>query len=200
MDRGPGLRARATAAGVLLLRAAGGATDRNASPLATVTPTTTTAATPTTNTSPATASTPAATTSVAPPPGKNPAGLKRARFGNPTESDCILPDPVGEACHLMQSYCVSGRSGANPGRPAYDWYRPIRRDVVAARRGWAVEMRDSNPDSGRGCAMESRVHIEHTDGSVAFYAHLMHQGVDVESGQRVGQGERIAASGNPGNT
>jgi murein DD-endopeptidase MepM/ murein hydrolase activator NlpD len=37
--------------------------------------------------------------------------------------------------------------------------------------------------------------VEQGDGSTAFYAHLMQWGVDVEVGDLVAQGQRIAASG-----
>jgi murein DD-endopeptidase MepM/ murein hydrolase activator NlpD len=140
------------------------------------------------------------TTSVPPPPGKNPLCLRRAHFGDPAESPYILPYPVGKAYYVIQSYCVSGNPGGHTDQLAYDFYMPVGSEVDAARGGWVREMRESSPDNGRGYAMENYVWIEHDDGSVAFYAHLMHDGVDVDVGQYVRQGQRIGASGNSGNT
>ena len=182
-----------------MLLAAGCATERGASSTTPATTTTTTIAAATTTTA-ATTTAAATTPTLEPPPGKNPTCLNRARFGDPAASDYILPYPVGEAYYLMQSYCVSGRPGAHSDQLAYDFYMPIGAEVVAARGGWVVEMRESHPDTGWGTAMENYVYIEHADGTVAFYAHLMQHGVDVEVGQWVDQGERIGASGNSGNT
>jgi murein DD-endopeptidase MepM/ murein hydrolase activator NlpD len=42
--------------------------------------------------------------------------------------------------------------------------------------------------------------IQHRDGTVAFYGHLTQGSVVVREGDRVQTGQRIAASGNSGNT
>jgi len=150
----------------------------------------------------AVASTTAAPTSttVEPPPGKNPLCLKRARFGDPVESLYTLPYPVGEGYYLMQSYCTSGYNVSHGDQLAYDFYMPVGSQLVAARGGWVRLTRESSPDNGEGYTMENYIYIEHGDGSVAFYAHLMQHGVDVEVGQWVDQGERIGYSGNSGST
>ena len=44
------------------------------------------------------------------------------------------------------------------------------------------------------------MNIEHPDGTVAFYAHLMQESVVVGVGQQVARGELIALSGNSGAT
>lgn len=185
---------------VLLFGACAAEADAPATPP----PATTTAATTTTITTAATTTVTAAATTTStlePPPGKNPACLKRAHFGDPAESEYILPYPAGEAYYVIRSYCAIAPAGGGHGdQLAYDWYIPIGAAVVAARGGWVVEMRESNPDSGLGHASENFVYIEHADGTVAFYAHLMQHGVDVEVGQWVAQGERIGSSGNSGST
>ncbi len=144
----------------------------------------------------------AVTTTTSPtPPGKNPACLQRAHFGDPADSDYILPYPAGEAYYVIRSYCATGPpGGGHSDQLAYDWFMPIGAEVVAARGGWVVEMRESNPDNGRGRVAENYVYIEHPDGTVAFYAHLMQHGVGVEVSQWVAQGERIGSSGNSGST
>ncbi|MFH1329200.1 MAG: M23 family metallopeptidase [Actinomycetota bacterium] len=190
----------AVAAVLLVLLCAGCEADRRASPVIPAAPTTTTTTPAPTAATTTTSIVAPTTTGVAPPPGKNPVCLKRAHFGDPADSGYILPYPAGEAYYMMQSYCVSGRPGAHSDQLAYDWFMPVGAEVVAARSGWVREMRESNPDNGRGYAMENYVYIEHADGTIAFYAHLMQHGVDVEVGQWVDQGERIGASGNSGNT
>ena len=42
------------------------------------------------------------------------------------------------------------------------------------------------------------IRILHDDGSMAVYAHLQPEGVQVHTGQRVRQGQRIGLSGNTG--
>ena len=166
--------------------------------------TTMTAAAATTTTANATTSTttepPTTTTTTEPPPGKDPACLKRAHFGEPAESDYILPYPVGEGYYVTQSYCTTGVNASHGDQLAYDFYMPVGSELVAARGGWVRQMRETSPDTGRGYAMENYIYIEHGDGSVAFYAHLMQYGVDVEVGGWVDQGEHIGYSGNSGRT
>jgi len=135
-----------------------------------------------------------------PLPDKDPACLRRAVFPDPAQSEYVLPYPAGKAYYLMQSYCSIRPYRSHHDQIAYDWFMPIGAKVVAARGGWVVEMRESNPDTGLGARAENYVYLEHADGSVAFYAHLMQNGVDVEVGRWVDQGERIGASGNSGST
>lgn len=202
MDRHPAPLAglAATLIAVLLV----GACTADADAPATTPPATTTTAATTTTTSATPTTVAAATTTTSTlelPPGKNPTCLKRAHFGDPAESEYILPYPAGETYYVIRSYCATEpRGGPHSDQLAYDWHMPIGAEVVAARGGWVVEMRESNPDSGLGHASENFVYIEHADGTVAFYAHLMQHGVDVEVGQWVAQGERIGSSGNSGST
>ncbi|MBN2113253.1 MAG: M23 family metallopeptidase [Acidimicrobiia bacterium] len=135
-----------------------------------------------------------------PPPDKDPACLQRSVFPDPTQSEYILPYPAGKAYYLMQSYCSLRPYRSHHDQMAYDWFMPVGAEVVAARGGWVVEMRESSPDNGLGASAENYVYLEHADRSVAFYAHLMQDGVDVEVGRWVDQGERIGASGNSGAT
>jgi murein DD-endopeptidase MepM/ murein hydrolase activator NlpD len=197
----PSVAAGAAGAALLIVLAAGCTTEAD-EPAGTTPASTTAASSTSTVTVPTTTATTGAatTTTVEPPPGKNPICLKRAHFGDPAESEYVLPYAVGDAYYLMQSYCASGATASHGDQLAYDWYMPIGSEVAAARGGWVVLMRESNPDNGRGYTMENYVYIEHADGTIAFYAHLMQHGVDVEVGQWVDQGERIGASGNSGST
>ena len=132
------------------------------------------------------------------PSDKDPDCLSRARFGDPADSLYVLPYPVGRAYYLTQSYCAVGTGHHD--QLAYDWYMPIGSELVAARGGWVRQTRESNPDNGLGALAENFIYIEHADGSIAFYAHLMQGGVDVEVGQWVDQGEHLGFSGNSGRT
>lgn len=50
------------------------------------------------------------------------------------------------------------------------------------------------------CAASGFILIEHEDGTVAFYGHLKQGSIVVREGDCVMAGQRIAASGNSGNT
>lgn len=126
--------------------------------------------------------------------------LDRAVFADAAASGYILPYPVGQAYSISQSYCYafSGHSD----QLAYDFAMPIGADVIAARSGVVRLTRDDVPDDGSGTdpTEHNDVYIEHSDGTVAFYAHLQQGSVVVEVGEVVTVGQRIAASGNSGNT
>jgi murein DD-endopeptidase MepM/ murein hydrolase activator NlpD len=75
---------------------------------------------------------------------------------------------------------------------------PIGDTVVAARGGIIRELREDSPDDGQGVGEHNCVYIEHDDGTLAFYAHLMQNGVMVEVGDTVELGQAFALSGNSG--
>jgi hypothetical protein len=89
------------------------------------------------------------------------------------------------------------------GRSAYavDWVVDEGTEVVAARAGKVVELRE---DSDQGCGepecsdLANFVVLDHGDATTGLYFHLQQDGVLVELGQVVGAGEVIALSGNTG--
>lgn len=124
--------------------------------------------------------------------------LQRAVFGDPAESNYLLPYPAGEAYYVTQSYCTAG--GSHHNQLAYDFNMPVGTEVLAARAGTVKEIRESSPDNGVGDGDHNYVFIQHDDGTVAFYAHLMQDGVLVEAGDEIKAGDLIAYSGNSGQT
>lgn len=126
--------------------------------------------------------------------------LERAVFGDPAVSPYVLPYPVGASYRLAQGYCYP--DGGHRNQLAYDFDMPIGRDVVAARAGVVRRVRDDLPDTGatQDASQHNNILIQHDDGSVAFYGHLRQNSIVVQVDQRVAQGQRIAASGNSGNT
>ena len=126
--------------------------------------------------------------------------MERAVFGDPAQSDYILPYPVGTSFRLMQGYCYS--KGGHRNQLAYDYEIPIGTEVIAARSGLVMKVRSDLPDDGRQpeSGQHNHIMIKHDDGTVAFYAHLKQNSILVKVGDRVSQGQPIAASGNSGNT
>jgi len=120
----------------------------------------------------------------------------RAIFGDPEESEYILPFPVGAAYPVYQSYCW--RNGGHRDQLAYDFTIPIGDTIVASRSGIVREVREDSPDNGEGIGEHNYVFIQHEDGTSAFYAHLMQYSVIVKPGDTVAKGQYFARSGNSG--
>lgn len=82
-----------------------------------------------------------------------------------------------------------------------DFLMPIGTPVVAARRGTVLATRDSMKGGGTEPMFKDRanyVWVAHSDGSVAAYVHLRHQGVAVAVGDVVQEGQLLGHSGNSG--
>jgi murein DD-endopeptidase MepM/ murein hydrolase activator NlpD len=124
--------------------------------------------------------------------------LERAVFGSPADSGYVLPYAPGEEYYLSQSYCFS--EGGHRNQLAYDFDMPIGALVLAARAGIVKDVKEDSPDTGLGYGQHNYVFIQHEDGTVAFYAHLMLDGVEVEVGDEVSAGDFIAYAGNSGLT
>ena len=147
-----------------------------------------------------TAPPPATTTQPATPVGVSPDSpcLERAAFADPEQSPYVLPFAVGEEYYMSQSYCFS--EGGHRNQLAYDFDLPVGTDVLAARAGIVKRVKEDSPDDGQGYGEHNYVFIQHEDGTVAFYAHLMQDGVLVAAGDEVAAGNVIAYAGNSGLT
>jgi murein DD-endopeptidase MepM/ murein hydrolase activator NlpD len=85
------------------------------------------------------------------------------------------------------------------GRYALDIAMPEGTPIVAARSGMVVKI--ENHQSGRGDNPSGNfVRILHDDGTMGVYLHLMRNSVAVREGQRVKLGDKLALSGNTGNS
>lgn len=115
----------------------------------------------------------------------------------PEESPYILPYPPGKTHSVIQSYCSSF---SHSGWFAYDFDTQIGDTLVASRAGDVIFMQEGFVDGTGVYGEQNFMMIQHDDGSVAFYVHLMHQGALFDVGDRVEQGEPFALSGNSGST
>lgn len=85
---------------------------------------------------------------------------------------------------------------------AVDFALPVGTPILAARAGTVMQVESDfekaslNREKSGGRA--NFIRILHDDGSMAVYAHLQWDGVQVRVGQRVQQGQRIGLSGNTG--
>ncbi len=123
--------------------------------------------------------------------------------GNAKHDDTVLyqlPFPTTKSYPISQ-----GPNGAfshrGPNSFAIDWAMPVGSQILAAREGTVIALRK---DSSRGGASnkykseENYLWIQHPDGTIGQYLHLKKDGVVVEVGDRIKQGQLIAYSGNTG--
>ena len=113
-----------------------------------------------------------------------------------------LPYRPGTSFRVTQGYHgVFSHTG--PDEYAIDWKMPVGTPVLAARSGVVVRSKDDSDLGGpdrkyEACA--NVVLIEHSDGTIGIYAHLMKGGNQVKVGDHVKTGDLIAYSGNTGFT
>jgi murein DD-endopeptidase MepM/ murein hydrolase activator NlpD len=122
-----------------------------------------------------------------------PTCLDRAIFGNPAESSYLLPYPVGKRYMVDQNYCQPGSSHSN--QLAYDFAMELGDEVTAARAGRVAEVVESYADDDTNSSHFNYIFIIHEDGTVAFYAHLMQDGILVAANEMVEPGQVIARVG-----
>jgi murein DD-endopeptidase MepM/ murein hydrolase activator NlpD len=111
-----------------------------------------------------------------------------------------LPYAAGQAFRVSQAD-DGAFSHSGPERHAIDWKMPEGTLVLAARDGVVVGTKDDSNAGGPDRSFEkcaNYILIEHCDGTIANYAHLLKHGVKVSVGQRVTAGSVIGLSGNTG--
>jgi murein DD-endopeptidase MepM/ murein hydrolase activator NlpD len=126
--------------------------------------------------------------------------VKRSDFPVDKDSEYVLPFEPG-ASHIVwrtTSHFTPGNAGV--GLWAIDFGAPIGTPIVAARGGKVVAIQQGFKDGNDKDLEENFVMIQHTDGTVGRYIHLRQSGVLVGMGDSVKQGQRIALSGNSGQT
>jgi murein DD-endopeptidase MepM/ murein hydrolase activator NlpD len=118
----------------------------------------------------------------------------------PASSPYVLPFPVGVSVEIFQSNCGPW---THTGSMLYatDFALPVGDVVIAARGGEVVAIREHfRDDVDSNWGQSNYVLIVHSDSSRAYYGHLMHNGVVVEVGELVAQGQQIGFAGNTGYT
>ncbi|RZA32516.1 MAG: M23 family metallopeptidase [Lysobacteraceae bacterium] len=87
-------------------------------------------------------------------------------------------------------------------RYAVDFALPEGTPIVAVREGVVMQVESDFDKAGlnreKYGGRANFIRIVHDDGSMAVYAHLQPEGVQVRTGQRVRKGQRIGLSGNTG--
>ncbi|EEF58703.1 M23 family metallopeptidase [Pedosphaera parvula] len=113
-----------------------------------------------------------------------------------------LPYAAGSSFPVSQGYHGSF-SHSGPDEYAVDFKMPIGTPIHAARGGIVVKARGDSNVGGPDRKYENSANcvlIQHSDGTIGIYAHLMKGGVTVNVGDKVNAGDLIAHSGNTGFT
>lgn len=121
------------------------------------------------------------------------------RFADPRTSNYILPFQTGASFKISKTfghYSVELNGGV--GLYAVDMLMPIGTPIVAIRAGVVVAVEERFSDTDRADYHENWVMVRHADSTVARYIHLTTNGVLVNVGDVVQQGQEIARSGNSG--
>lgn len=112
----------------------------------------------------------------------------------------LLPIPPHQPVRVSQSFHGSFSHNSPANEYAVDFDVPEGTPVYAAREGIVVDVIQDFTTGGPNEAIEkvNVVRVQHSDFTVAEYAHLRHKGAVVRVGQAVKRGELIAYSGNTG--
>ncbi len=112
-----------------------------------------------------------------------------------------LPPLQGQA-RIDQGFGGSFSHDDEQNRHALDFAADIGTPVFAARAGTVMQVeagfRASGLASGDARGRANFIRLLHDDGSMALYAHLSVDGVQVRIGQQIQAGQRIGLSGNTG--
>ena len=115
-----------------------------------------------------------------------------------TDPPFRLPYPDGEAHPIGQAYGGPLTSHSDPlMQQAVDFDMPEGTSVLAARDGIVIEVEDGFTAGGTDpfyLDKANQVTVEHTDGTVAVYAHLFPHSANVSVGQHVRAGDLLAKS------
>jgi murein DD-endopeptidase MepM/ murein hydrolase activator NlpD len=109
-----------------------------------------------------------------------------------------LPYPAGKARLMVQGY---NSRFSHRGRLGLDFKMKTGSPITAVRSGVVLSVQESFSKGGanrRYYGKANSVSIRHSDGTIASYGHLQHNGVDVNVGDSVRQGQVIARSGSTG--
>jgi murein DD-endopeptidase MepM/ murein hydrolase activator NlpD len=109
-----------------------------------------------------------------------------------------LPYSKGTAHLLVQGY---NSHFSHRGRLGLDFKMKKGSPVTAARSGVVASVEESHTKGGVSKSYYRQanfVSIRHSDGTLSFYGHLQHNGVLVNVGDTVRQGQVIARSGSTG--
>lgn len=128
------------------------------------------------------------------------ANFKENATHDESTSYCL---PYSKHNTFLLSQAENGKTHVDDHRYAYDFVMPVGSPVHASRDGVIREIVDTFADKAQTEEFKTQgnyILVEHSDGTLAMYAHLDKKGSSVEKGQKIRAGQLIAYSGNTGFT
>jgi murein DD-endopeptidase MepM/ murein hydrolase activator NlpD len=126
--------------------------------------------------------------------------MDRSVFASSKTSAYILPFEPGTTSLVWRTTSHFNPGNKGVGLYAIDFEMPIGTPLVASRAGRVVAIQQGFADGNNKDLEENFVMVQHDDKTVARYIHLKQGGALVALGDEVRQGQRIALSGNTGET
>lgn len=126
--------------------------------------------------------------------------LQKGKIKDDTSYVYSLPYKKGTSHMLIQGYFSSF---SHKNRAALDFKMKPGTEVYAARAGIVIRLEEKNSKGGRNKKFRKDANfvvIQHDDGTKAGYWHLQQNGVLLNPGDTVSQGQLIALSGKTGYT
>lgn len=112
-----------------------------------------------------------------------------------------LPFEIGKSFKMIQGYGGKFSHTDEENYFGYDFRMPTGTNIYAAREGVVVRIVENFERGGienRLRQQANYIHIEHEDGTLGVYGHLMRYGATVKVGDYVQRGQKIGYSGNTG--
>jgi len=126
-------------------------------------------------------------------------GCDGKEYPNPISSKYILPFPPGYSFKTGLTNCSSSYHGAEyPDRYAFDFDMPVGTKFYATRGGIVSLVIDDQPSNGGGDKYGNWVIIDHQDNTYGIYLHSPKNGIYVEKGDEVKQGDLLGITGKSG--
>lgn len=121
-----------------------------------------------------------------------------AIFPDPATSLYVLPYPVGTTYRMFQGNCST--RGGHRDTFAYDFSHAMGDPVTVSRPGTVIIVNDNFSDDDHVEGHENNVFVQHVDGTVIRYTHLMQGSAMVTVGQQLVEGDIVGLAGNSGNS
>lgn len=136
---------------------------------------------------------------VASPADEPIAGCDGQIYPNPADSPYVLPFPAGEKYETGLTNCSSSYHRAGePDQYAFDFDMPVGTEFTAVRSGTVYRVVEDQPSNGGGDGAGNYVVVDHGDGTYGLYYHSPKDGIAVEVGDEVVQGDVLGISGRSG--
>jgi murein DD-endopeptidase MepM/ murein hydrolase activator NlpD len=126
----------------------------------------------------------------------NSAGCVGASYPEIATSPYVIPFAVGMTVATGLGNCSSSFHASGADQFATDFNLPAGTPFVAARGGIVSGVVEDQPSGGGGAG--NRLSVDHGDGTSGLYLHSPRDGILVEVGDRVEQGDTLGLVGQSG--